>query len=58
VPTTVSLSDEDRAAQLRDALADYIKGWGTFQTPQVEAAFRTVPRHLFLPRASASELNW
>ncbi|MFB9180528.1 rRNA adenine N-6-methyltransferase family protein [Dactylosporangium sucinum] len=30
-------------------MADYIKGWDTFRTPQVEAAFRTVPRHLFLP---------
>ncbi|GAA4731329.1 methyltransferase, FxLD system [Phytohabitans rumicis] len=39
----------DRAAQLRDELVDYIASWGTFQTPQVEAAFRTVPRHLFLP---------
>lgn len=35
--------------QLRTALADYICGRGTFRTPQVEAAFRTVPRHLFLP---------
>jgi protein-L-isoaspartate(D-aspartate) O-methyltransferase len=53
--TTISASDEDRAAQLRDALADYIKGWGTFKTPQVEAAFRTVPRHLFLPGSSLDE---
>ena len=52
VTTTASLSEEDRAAQLQDALADYIKSWGTFQTPQVEAAFRTVPRHLFLPGTS------
>jgi protein-L-isoaspartate(D-aspartate) O-methyltransferase len=40
---------ETRAAQLRDELADYIAGWDTFRTPQVEAAFRAVPRHLFLP---------
>ena len=45
----VTSEPETRAAQLRDELADYIAGWGTFQTPQVEAAFRTVPRHLFLP---------
>ncbi|MDQ3886867.1 MAG: methyltransferase, FxLD system [Actinomycetota bacterium] len=38
-----------RADQLRAALADYLKSWGTFRTLQVEAAFRTVPRHLFLP---------
>jgi protein-L-isoaspartate(D-aspartate) O-methyltransferase len=37
------------AARLRDALADHIAGRGTFRTPQVEAAFRTVPRHVFLP---------
>ncbi len=35
--------------KLRTVLADYISGRGTFRTPQVEAAFRTVPRHLFLP---------
>ncbi|MGH3710646.1 MAG: thiopeptide-type bacteriocin biosynthesis protein [Pseudonocardiaceae bacterium] len=35
--------------KLRTALADYICRRGTFRTPQVEAAFRTVPRHLFLP---------
>ncbi|NRQ30615.1 methyltransferase, FxLD system [Nonomuraea sp. NN258] len=35
--------------QLRDALADYIRGRGTFTTERVEAAFLTVPRHLFLP---------
>jgi len=35
--------------QLRNALADHIRDWGTFQPPAVEAAFRTVPRELFLP---------
>ena len=35
--------------QLRHTLADSIKARGTFRTPQVEAAFRAVPRHLFLP---------
>ncbi len=53
--TAASLSDEDKTARLRDALADYIKGRGTFQTPQVEAAFRTVLRHLFLPGAELDE---
>jgi len=50
--STVTRADTDRtvrADQLRAALADYIKSWRTFRTPQVEAAFRTVPRHLFLP---------
>jgi len=35
--------------QLRAELADYIRARGTFRTAQVEAAFRVVPRHLFLP---------
>ncbi len=47
--TTANTDKTARAEQLRAALADYIKSWGTFRTPQVEAAFRTVPRHLFLP---------
>ncbi|MDQ1295650.1 MAG: hypothetical protein QG608_3535 [Actinomycetota bacterium] len=48
VPVTTT-NAADQAQRLRDDLADYIKGWGAFRTPQVEAAFRTVPRHLFLP---------
>ncbi|MGH3838124.1 MAG: methyltransferase, FxLD system, partial [Pseudonocardiaceae bacterium] len=47
--TTADTDTTARADQLRAALADYIKSWGAFRTPQVEAAFRTVPRHLFLP---------
>ncbi|MGH3753904.1 MAG: hypothetical protein ACRDRP_14635 [Pseudonocardiaceae bacterium] len=35
-------------AQLRAALADYIRGRKTFRTSRVEDAFRTVPRHVFL----------
>jgi protein-L-isoaspartate(D-aspartate) O-methyltransferase len=55
VTRTASLSDEDRAGHLRDALADHIKSFGTFQTAQVEAAFRTVPRHVFLPSVSLDD---
>jgi protein-L-isoaspartate(D-aspartate) O-methyltransferase len=43
------------AARLRAALADHIAGRGTFRTPQVEAAFRAVPRHLFLPGTGLEE---
>ncbi|MGH3799889.1 MAG: methyltransferase, FxLD system [Pseudonocardiaceae bacterium] len=35
--------------QLRQALVSFIDGFGTFRTTQVKDAFRTVPRHLFLP---------
>jgi hypothetical protein len=36
-------------ARRRDALADHIAGVGWFTTAPVEAAFRKVPWHLFLP---------
>jgi protein-L-isoaspartate(D-aspartate) O-methyltransferase len=49
VTTTTDSTDENRAAQLRGELADWISGRGTFQTPGVEHAFRTVSRHEFLP---------
>lgn len=49
-PATDAVAERpDDATRLRNQLTDYIKGWGIFATPQVEAAFRTVPRHLFLP---------
>ncbi|MEV8509701.1 methyltransferase, FxLD system [Actinoplanes sp. NPDC051475] len=47
--TTTDTAQPRDAERLRHALADYIRGWNVFKTPQVEAAFRTVPRHLFLP---------
>jgi protein-L-isoaspartate(D-aspartate) O-methyltransferase len=37
------------AERLRAALADHMRGRRTFRTAQVENAFRTVPRHVFLP---------
>jgi hypothetical protein len=38
-----------RPEQPRHALADYIRSRGTFRNLRVEATFRTVSRHLFLP---------
>ena len=49
--TTTDSADEVRAAALRNELADWIRGRGTFQTPRVEQAFRDVSRHQFLPGA-------
>lgn len=46
VTTDITVPDP---AQLRAALTDRIRSRGTFQSPRVEAAFRTVSRHLFLP---------
>lgn len=43
------------AAQLGAALADYIRGRKTFRTSRVEDAFRTVPRHVFLPDVDLEE---
>ncbi|MFQ5793356.1 MAG: hypothetical protein ACE5JI_23035, partial [Acidobacteriota bacterium] len=34
---------------MHQALVDKLKEMGCIRTPQVEAAFRAVPRHLFLP---------
>ncbi|MGH3546710.1 MAG: methyltransferase, FxLD system [Pseudonocardiaceae bacterium] len=44
--TTTTTTDPE---QLRQALISFIDGFGTFRTTQVKDAFRTVPRHLFLP---------
>lgn len=42
-------------AALRTALADHIRDRGTFRSARVETAFRTVPRHLFLPGVDTAE---
>jgi protein-L-isoaspartate(D-aspartate) O-methyltransferase len=51
--TTHTLSPDP--AILRTALVDHLRGRGTFRTPRVEAAFLTVPRHLFLPGVDLTE---
>ncbi|HEX5324224.1 MAG TPA: methyltransferase, FxLD system [Capsulimonadaceae bacterium] len=40
---------DERAKQLQQALADQLKAGGLLNDPSIEAAFRHVPRHLFLP---------
>ena len=55
VATTADDTDENEAFRLRNGLADWIRGRGTFQTPEVEQAFRTVSRHHFLPEHSLEE---
>ncbi|MDT3395296.1 methyltransferase, FxLD system [Streptomyces sp. B1866] len=45
-------SDSERAAALRGKLADDLVAKGTIVSKEVEAAFRTVPRHLFAPEAT------
>lgn len=46
---TEVISDSARAAQLRGRLTDDMVVEGTIVSNEVEAAFRTVPRHLFAP---------
>lgn len=55
VPSTVDTVTAETTtadpARLREALIAHIDQFGTFRTPEVRAAFATVPRHLFLPDA-------
>ena len=43
------------AERLRNALVDHVVQDGRVHTPRIEAAMRTVPRHLFVPDASLEE---
>jgi protein-L-isoaspartate(D-aspartate) O-methyltransferase len=45
----------DSPEQLRDALVDRLRARGAVRSPQVEAAMRTVPRHLFIPEVSVAD---
>lgn len=40
---------EEQAATLRHVLVEQLKERGSLTSPAIEAAFRAVPRHLFLP---------
>lgn len=53
--TTVSDASTDSADELRARLADRLVKDGTVRTDAVEAAFRQVPRHLFLPGLPLAE---
>ncbi|MFI7225134.1 methyltransferase, FxLD system [Nonomuraea angiospora] len=50
--------DQERAAELRDKLADELKEAGFIASAQVEAAFRTVPRHAFVPAGTPLEVTY
>jgi protein-L-isoaspartate(D-aspartate) O-methyltransferase len=53
--TTVSDASTDSAGELRAKLADRLVKDGTVRTAPVEAAFRQVPRDLFLPGLPLAE---
>ena len=46
------------AAELRDKLADELVSAGHITSALVEAAFRTVPRHLFVPDGTPLEVAY
>nr|WP_246083787.1 methyltransferase, FxLD system [Nonomuraea diastatica] len=50
--------DQARAAELRDKLADELIAAGHIKSAQVEAAFRTVPRHAFVPADTPLEITY
>ena len=47
--TDTDTTHVDNSTRLRNDLADWVKGRGTFQTPEIETAFRTVRREQFIP---------
>jgi hypothetical protein len=49
-------NDNGDLSALHQALVDKLQSEGHIRTPRVEAAFRTVPRHLFLPGVSLSRV--
>jgi protein-L-isoaspartate(D-aspartate) O-methyltransferase len=44
------------STRLHSRFADRLSRQGAFSSPRIEAAFRTVPRHRFLPDATAEEV--
>ncbi|MEU0075063.1 methyltransferase, FxLD system [Streptomyces sp. NPDC006332] len=54
VVTTDTIATAD-AERLRNALVDQLRADGHARTPAVEAALRTVPRHVFVPDASLED---
>lgn len=47
-----TVADTPKARELRRGLVDRLLAAGSITSPEVEAAFRTVPRHSFAPEAS------
>jgi protein-L-isoaspartate(D-aspartate) O-methyltransferase len=50
------MSSSSEANSRNHALIDALKSAGDIRTPEVEAAFRAVPRHLFLPGHSLDDV--
>src|SRR5262245_59942767 len=56
IRATTANAEPDEAVRLHQALVDHLKNAGFITTPQVEAAFRDVPRHLFLPAVPLTDV--
>jgi protein-L-isoaspartate(D-aspartate) O-methyltransferase len=50
--------DADRAVEIRDALTDRLRADGMITSQVVETAFRTVPRHEFVPAGTPLEVAY
>ncbi|MEQ4720375.1 hypothetical protein [Nonomuraea sp. B19D2] len=50
--------DQAQAAELRDKSADELIAAGHIRSAPVEAAFRTVPRHAFVPADTPLEITY
>jgi protein-L-isoaspartate(D-aspartate) O-methyltransferase len=56
--TVDTSADSDRVAGIRDALTDKLRSDGMITSLAVERAFRTVPRHLFVPEGTPLEVAY
>jgi hypothetical protein len=52
---TTTAADSARAQSLRQSLVKELLAAGSITSPEVEAAFRAVPRHLFAPEAALEQ---
>lgn len=51
-------ADSDRAVEFRNAMTDKLRKDGMITLPVVDHAFRTVPRHLFVPEGTPLEVAY
>jgi protein-L-isoaspartate(D-aspartate) O-methyltransferase len=52
---TAGMTDSGQAGKLRAAMTDRLVADGMIGSPEVEAAFRTVPRHVFVPPGTPAD---
>ena len=49
-------NEEQNTVELRQKLVDYLKSQGNIRSSQVEAAFRAIPRHIFVPNTDIEQV--